>query len=322
MFDHFTFDKTSKTGTARHDEDEQACSKDESSPAALSQSQTQPLEPYPALDTVLDNTIRSESEPQKGRKMNQGIDNITNRLSNSHLLVERCHHPPPLSRESTLICSSASCFPPSFLKLEAGYRLSKSLLSNKSPRGTASTRTSAMAFPSASTLEDDPVKFPPHPRKDAKRLRRQVSSKADNDPKNAWAIQTLFEDMVSTGAQCNVYTPPQAPATPVDAEDTNVMDYELEATSLEVDETTTGSDAGYESFFIEKFLSLRRASGTTGIRRSGFPLHPSSTDTALRCQHLVRNKPRMRRRTKLSRQSSLARLSAGEVSSLGSYSPA
>lgn len=319
MFDHFTFDTPSKTRTAGCDEDEQVCPKTVSSPAALSQSQLrrQPLEPCPVVDMILDDTIGRESEPQSDRETNPGIVNITHRLSNSHLWVGGCHHPPPLSRESTSTCSSASS-----PKFELDDRYQKPLLFNKSPHGTSSTGTPVVASPFPSPLEDDPIRLPPHPRPDVKLLRRQRSSKFDDGPQNACTIQTLVEGMVSTGTQCNAYTPPPELDTPIPAVGANRMDYELELTCLEVDENP-GDDADYESPFIEKFLSLRRTSGNTGIRKSGFPSHPSSTDTALRCQHLVvRNKPRMRKRSKLRRQSSLAKLSAGDVPLVGSYSAA
>lgn len=320
MSDDFTFDTPVKTGTAGHDEDRQARPKDQPSPAPLSQSepQWQAHESFPAFDITREDSIRSETDPQSDRGPNPGVAIITHRLSNSHLRIDDCHHLPPMSRDPTSICSpGSSYFLPNPLKLEADHRYQKPSMSAS---GTASTMSPVVASSSASPLEEDPVRSTPHPRQDMQHLRRQMSSKFNKDPHNTRAIQTLVEGMVSTGTQCNVYTPPLEPDTPIEADDPNNMDYEMEVTSLEVDENP-GDDTEYQSPFIERFLSLRRASGTSGIRKSGFPLHPSSTDTALRCQHLVRNKPRMRKRSKLKRQSSLAAMSVGDAPSVGS-SPA
>lgn len=314
MFDDFTTETPVKAGTAGHDECGQACPKDESSPAPLSQpeSQRQAHESHSTFDITREDILRSDTEPQLNRSINPGIASITRRLSNSHLRIGDGHHPPSLLRGSTSTCSLASSqFAPSSLGMEADHHPKPSMSSRSPP---------LMASPSASPLEENLVRSLPHPKQDMKHLRRQISSKFNHDAQSNRAIQARVEGMISTGTLCNVYTPPLDSTAPIDADDTNNMDFEMQATSLEVDDNPD-DDTQYESPFIEKFLSLRRSSGLSGIRKSGFPLHQSSTETALRCQHLVRNKPRMRKRSKLKRQSSLAAISTGDAPSVGS-SPA
>lgn len=100
--------------------------------------------------------------------------------------------------------------------------------------------------------------------------------------------------------------PPLVTHVGSDAYGINQMD--LDPISLEVDEEL-GDGVEFEKSFLEMCVEARRASGTFGIRKNGFPLHRSSTETALRCQNLVRNKPRMRKRTKLRDKSSISAMS-------------
>lgn len=312
MFAHSTSDTPSTTATTTHDEDGQICPTNESSAAALSQRQPQ-RQPYgmcPESDMDLDDIIRSDSVHRSDGETSPGIDNITHRLSDSHLQVEGFQYRPSLSRKSMRTYSSASSYlPPNFLKWENDDRSQKPFLS-------ASTAPSVMVSPFPSPLKEDRGKTPTptHPRQDVKPLRRQMSSRFNKNPQHAWEIETLVEGMVSMGEQCTVYTVPQAPVTPTNADITSGF-----VTNLRLDENL-GDESHYESQFVEEFLSLRRASGTTGVRKSGFPLQPSATDAALRCRHLVRKKPRMRNRSKMKPRPSLARLPPGEESSVGSYS--
>lgn len=314
MFDDFTTETPVKAGTAVHDECGQACPEDESSPGPSSQPESQwdTHESHPTFDITREDRLRSETQSQLNRGMIPGIASITRRLSNSHLRIYDGHHPPPLLRGSTSTSSLASSqLAPNLLGMEADDHPKPSTSSGPPP---------LMTPPSASPLEENLVRSLPHPKQDMKHLRRQISSTFNHEAQGSRAIQARVEEMVSTGTQCNVYTPPLDSTAPIDADDTNNMDFEMQAASLEVDENPD-DDTQYESPFIERFLSLRRASGLSGIRKHGFPLHQSSTETALRCQHLVRNKPRMRKRSKLKRQSSLAAISTGDAPSVGS-SPA
>lgn len=300
MFDHFTFGPLVKARTPGRDKDSQVGPKDEPNPASLSHSEESQWQTYkPASESTPDDTIGNKLESQSDMGGNSSIDIITHRLSNSHLRKDVYHHPPPLSRGSTSTCSSVSSYyPPNAPRLENDCHYRQSSLSMGSRRGTATNISSVMASSTVSPLEEDPAESSPHHRQDIEHLRPQKSSQFNNVPPNTRAIQTLVEEMVSTGSQCNVYTPPLAPTCPAEVDGTNEMDYEMGPAGLEVDENS-GDDAKYESPSIEKFLSLRRAAGTTGIRKGGFLLHQSSTDTALRSQHLVKNRPRMRKRPKL-----------------------
>ncbi|KUI74113.1 hypothetical protein VM1G_09906 [Cytospora mali] len=305
MFDDFTFGTPSEAETAGRFEDGQVCPQDEPSPASLSQpeSRRRPHIPCAALDITSDHTIGCEHESPPDKEKTATIDTITNRLSDSHLRIDDDRLPPPLSRNSSPICSSSSSyFSPTALRLEVDYRYRKSSLYTGSRHGSSLSMSPAISSSSASPSQEDCVKHSLHPNQHVRRLRRQMSSKFNNDTQNTRAIKTLVEEMVSTGTQCNVYAPPLPSSSPLEADDTNRMDCESEL-SLEVDENPgDNSQERYQSPYIDQFLSLRRASGTAGVRKNAFPLlHRSSTDTALRCQHLVRNKPRMRKRPNLKR---------------------
>ncbi|ROW13297.1 hypothetical protein VPNG_05527 [Cytospora leucostoma] len=323
MFEYFTISTPSEVGTAGYDKDAQVCPKDNSSPSSLSQpgSQWQAHEPSSAFGNTPNYTTSIETEPKWDKERLASIDIITRRLSDSHLRTDDSDNPSPSSRDSISTCSSATSYSsPTASKLETNRRYQQPLSSTACRRGMFSSISPATASSAVSPLDDDPVRSLPRSRQDLKRLRRQTSSKFHNDPQNTRAIQSLVEEMIATRTQCNVSMPHLAPTPPVEANKTDGMDYEVEVTGLEVDENH-GADADDETPFIDKFLTLRHASITTGIRKSGFPLHQSSTDTALRCQQLVRNKPRMRKRPKMRRQPpGLTTIPTGEASSVGSSS--
>lgn len=323
MFEYFTFGTPSDVGTAGYDKDAQVCPKDDSSPSSLSppESRRQTHDPSSAFDNTPNYATSIEPEPRWDRERLASIDIITHRLSNSHLRIDDSNHPPPLSRDSTLTCSSATSYSsPTAPKLETNRCYQKPLSSTACRRRMFSSISPAPDSSAASPLDDESVRSLPRPRQDPKRLRRQNSSKFHNDPQNSRAIQSLVEEMISTRTQCNVSTPPLLPTTPVEAADTNGMNYEVEVTGLEVDENYV-DDAEDQTPFVDKLLTLRHASITTGIRKSGFPLHQSSTDTALRCQQLVRNKPRMRKRPRMRRQPpGLTTIPTGGAPSVGSSS--
>ncbi|KAG8168440.1 hypothetical protein KVR01_001189 [Diaporthe batatas] len=231
-----------------------------------------------------DVTSGGHAQPQP-----QGIasmDILTHKLSSSHLRLDN-GIPAPLSCYPASACSSVASFgppPEPFLEVAACCP------------GSSSELPGRHATPSsiASTTESDLTRHSHNNKQDARRLRHKPSSRCLKEAAAISAIQSRVEEMISTSTQCNVYTPSLVPVVPIEADD-NVTSHEVVGTILEVDDNPGGDDES-ELALIDRLLTLRRASGTLGIRKSGFPLYRSSTDTALRCQNLVRNKPRMRRR--------------------------
>jgi len=138
----------------------------------------------------------------------------------------------------------------------------------------------------------------------AERLRRKPSSQL-------LTFHARVEEMISSGAQCNVHsggspgshpTPPSAShvrSLPlVDADPDCLFSMELE-----VDEAYCNSQnlMDEELVFAESLASLRRAGAPTGILRkqtvAGIPLrYQLSAEAALRCHTVVRSRPRMRKR--------------------------
>lgn len=216
------------------------------------------------------------------------MDVLTHKFSSSHLRLDNGIPPPPLSRHSASACSSVA---------SSGQMSEPILEVGTCCPGPSSVLPGRHATPSSigSTVDTDVARHSHSNKQDVRRLRHKPSSRCLKEAAAIGAIQTRVEEMISTSTQCNVYTPPLVPIVPIEADDKNDTGHAVVGTTLEVDDNI-GADDESELALIDRLLSLRRASGTLGIRKSGFPLYRSSTDTALRCQNLVRNKPRMRRR--------------------------
>lgn len=105
------------------------------------------------------------------------------------------------------------------------------------------------------------------------------------------AVQTLVENMICSETQCHVQAPPLSQGTQ------NLCGAESEA-ALEVDEIMS-DDINLGRPVVKKMSAARCAMQPSGINKTGIPRYQSSTETALRCRNLVRNRPRMRKRTKL-----------------------
>ncbi|KAK3325472.1 hypothetical protein B0H66DRAFT_125056 [Apodospora peruviana] len=171
------------------------------------------------------------------------------------------------------------------------------------------------AGPSANPDEPEPS------RSDGSRLRRQLSSQFHDR-----AIDTgRFENMLATGTQCNVLNAPPATLTsatslPPVMEPENGTDFPR--MELEVDEAycNGGPDIVEDEISImESVMSLRRAGAPGGIRKhtvAGIPLrYQLSADAALRCQTVVRSRPRMRRRKRTRTDSVASSAVTSEISS-------
>ncbi|CAN8106417.1 unnamed protein product [Discula destructiva] len=106
--------------------------------------------------------------------------------------------------------------------------------------------------------------------------------------------ESLTEDMIYSGTPCTLASP-MSTLAPTGAR--GLSRAESEAT-LPAEQIMTG-DAEYETPVFRNFLATRRTMRPSGINKDGLLAYRTSTDTALRCQNLVRSRPRMRKRVKL-----------------------
>ncbi|KAK3327748.1 hypothetical protein B0T19DRAFT_172879 [Cercophora scortea] len=175
-------------------------------------------------------------------------------------------------------------------------------------------------------------------RPEPSRLQRQRSRQFNDKSNSTRAVHPLVESMISTGTQCNVQTaqnappppPPPAPA-PTPTPTTSLArlepiiepDPDLQTMELEVDEAYCNGTATLteeDMSFVDNIMSLRRAGTPGGIRKhmiGGIALrYQLSADAALRCQTVVRSRPRMRKRKNYTRQNSVT--SSAITSAVGS----
>ena len=160
------------------------------------------------------------------------------------------------------------------------------------------------------------------------RLRKQLSSQFRDSlrPINTLASQARVEEMISSGTQCNVQNTP-APTTPTPTSSTSITvpvpvpvtakpdpdpNYVFSPMNLEVDEAYCNGTTDVvedDMSFVEAVMSMRRAGAPSGVRKqvvNGIPLrYQLSADAALRCQTVVKSRPRMRRRKKTGRSDSV-----------------
>lgn len=284
------------------DENGQLCLEHGSTPSMAAQPEIQAKHhrPWHMANFTADDSFELGRQIEPQREGTASMDVLTHKFSNSHLRLDNSIHP-SLSRYSASACSSVTSLgqlpEPTLGTIPCCHASSSGL-----PDRHATTLSTT------STTDYDLNRHPHNPKQEVRRLRRKPSSRFLNEAAANSTIQTRVEGMISTGTQCNVYTPPLVPVVPIEADDNDGIGCGMAATGLEVDEEFNGGDES-DIALIDRILSLRRASGTLGIRKSGFPLYQSSTDTALRCQNLVRNKPRMRRR-KVRQKPSLSTMSA------------
>lgn len=290
MFGHFAPGTQSRSSLVPDDESGRLYTEDDDPNTFMGtqpETQAQHQRPWHMSNSPADNGFKPGRQIELRREGTASMDVLTHKFSNSHLRLDN-GFPPPLSLYPASACSSMASLgqlPEPALGTTPCCRTSSSGLPDRH----------ATTLPTTSTTEPDLNGHPHNPKQDVRRLRRKPSSRFLNEAAANDAIQTRVEGMISTGTQCNVYTPPLVPIVPIEADEDDGIDCGMGATGLEVDEGAGGDDES-ELALIDRLLSLRRASGTLGIRKSGFPLYRTSTDTALRCQNLVRNQPRMRRR--------------------------
>lgn len=298
MFGHFALGTQSRSQAL----DDENGREGDSTTSMVTQPEThaQHHQPWHTPNLTADEGFKSERKIKLRREGTASMDVLTHKFSNSHLRLDNSI-PSSLSRYSASACSSVTS-----LGQPSEPALGTAPCCQASSSGLPDWHATTLS--TASTTELDLTRHPHNYKQDVRRLRRKPSFRFPNEAEVNNTIQTRVEGMISTGTQCNVYTPPLVPIVPIEADEDDGIDCGMGATGLEVDEGVGGDDES-EVAVIDRLLSLRRASGTLGIRKSGFPLYRSSTDTALRCQNLVRNKPRMRRR-KVRQKPSLSTISA------------
>ncbi|GJC98335.1 hypothetical protein ColKHC_07161 [Colletotrichum higginsianum] len=143
---------------------------------------------------------------------------------------------------------------------------------------------------------------------DWKRARRQRYGRFVNNPINARAIEARVKDMISDESQCNIRLAPSLPSLPfkvptypysrspqIEAGASPSID--SSASGLEVDEGFCDDDE--ELALMQRALAVDKDKliGMSGALRKFGPLRfRGSTEAALWCQNVVRQRPRMRRR--------------------------
>ncbi|KAF3761028.1 hypothetical protein M406DRAFT_334642 [Cryphonectria parasitica EP155] len=147
-----------------------------------------------------------------------------------------------------------------------------------------------------------------------RRLRRRMSSRFHTIGQNSRETKGVEEgDMTRCRTQYGA-RPSLSSGTDVIRTLNFGENMEVDSPSLEVDEHASRDTESVRQS-IEEYLATRRQNAAIGFDSSGQPLYRSSTETALRCRNLVKNKPRMRKRTKLRDKPSNAAIPA--AASLG-----
>ncbi|KAF6802522.1 hypothetical protein CSOJ01_11529 [Colletotrichum sojae] len=205
----------------------------------------------------------------------QPIDNLAHELSKQTLFPDALLRPRPR-------------------RLSPGT--SPSLIADLSAVALEADDDCAMDLSMADIAEHQPVA-------DWKRSRRQWHSRFANNPNNARAIESRLSDMISDKSQCNVRQPPttasksvpQNPSLPqIEADGSQDLE---PCARIEPDEDFC-AEVDSQSMMHRLLAANREHSmGPDGAtRRYGALRFRGSAETALRCQNVVRHRPRMRKR--------------------------
>jgi hypothetical protein len=138
-----------------------------------------------------------------------------------------------------------------------------------------------------------------------RKSRRRLHSRHPSFLLNSPAVHLILEDMITSGSQCNVHQSllPPSPTSSIHPSqmDTAAFDCDhIEFTSSRVKADTNLDYAGLDDFSsMESLRNIRRTSNTIA-RHNQFPFRfRGSAEAALRCQHVVKSVPRMRKRNHL-----------------------
>lgn len=229
-----------------------------------------------------------------------GVDAIAHKLSLQHLRLDHQASPPSpqpsrppgtlATRHAPLVnVSTKTAFDPAHL----GH-----LPATAAPNRILSRVTSAVGGPFSEEDGDYSRQRPCAPQRDS-RLQRTRSTKFHDTLQTTPAMRDLLEGTACTRAERTIPDASQlaAPA-PVQVRDSNEMDVDQYAnlTRIEVDDNPSDA-AEFEKSLVEQLMEVRHTSEALGTRKLGIPIYRSSKETALRCQNLVKNKTRMRKRT-------------------------
>ncbi len=245
-------------------------------------------------------------QPQLELPVGTTVDNLTHELSKQHLRLDELASAHALLVDSSLLELTATQPPPDFeiddAPLPAAHLngFTPSLLLD--PSMTMSHADEIMT--EAAPVIDMAVHQPP----------RLLSH---DNPSSTTVMQSLTEDMVWTGTQCNADpTPlPASASTPLVSPTPSALTleelaakfaassdgdkYDPFATKLEVDEEYCKSNDADELSWTEHYL-FRRAKYRGLVKRhpSGMLQYQAAADSAFRCANVVKSRPRMRKRDK------------------------
>lgn len=225
------------------------------------------------------------------------VDALTHRLSRQHLRQDFQDFQDPSTLPIQVPSTSGSSPTPCSLPAELGFEVDPAF---QDPIPSAETRartTSSLSpawAPSGLFREGDryPAGQRPSTSRENTPLRKNPSTNFRDTIQNYRAMDKPNEVMNCTRAHGSVPKPLSVTPTDAEAHDINLMD--VDSTCLDVDSNAGGlTECG---ILLEKLMEARRSSGHLGMRQH---VYRSSTETALGCKNVVRNKPRMRKRTKL-----------------------
>lgn len=233
------------------------------------------------------------------------VDAITRKLSRQHLHQD---YEDPSTTPTQLSISSSSTAIPFRLPAEFELEVDPAFLAPSPSAGIMPMTASLMPpdeVPSGLYRAEDRDLVGRRPSSVRKTTlsRRRPSPQFRNITQNHRANDTPSEGLTCARTLPTVIEPPAVPLIDTGAHEATLM--EIDATCLEVDSNLSGATEC--DILLEKLTEARRLGGPLGMKQV---VHRSSTETALRCRNVVRNKPRMRKRTKLRDQSSLPAMSA------------
>lgn len=250
-----------------------------------------------------------------------GVDAIAHKLSLQHLRLDH-QAAPPAPKASRPPSTLTTSYPPLVnTKLAVDPAHLDPLPTTETPNKIRSPITSAVGGSFREEDGDDSRQRPSVPQGDT-RLQRTRSTKFHNTLQTTPAMRHLLESTTYTRTD-RMVTHASRSAAPahVQVRDSNEMDVDqcTNSISIEVDDDLDNA-AEYEKSLVEQLMEVRHKSEVLGTRKLGIPMYRSSTETALRCQNLVKNKTRMRKRTKLKDKASQSAMSTAKGSPVATTS--
>lgn len=250
-----------------------------------------------------------------------GVDAIAHKLSLQHLRLD--HQAPPSAPKASIPPSTlATSYPPLVdTKMAVNLAHLDPLPTTETPNRILSPITSAVGGPFREEGGDYSRQRPSVPQ-GGSRLQRTRSTKFHTTLQTTPVMRDLLEGTPCTRTERMVpdASPSAAPAH-VQVRGSNEMDVDQYTNSISIEVDDNLDDAAeFEKSLVEQLMEVRHRSEVLGTRKLGIPMYRSSTETALRCQNLVKNKTRMRKRTKLKDKASQSALSTAKGSPVATTS--